>query len=151
MEDAPNSTIAQRLTVARPRFGHEKSRFRALEAALLNAWDVVPDQNSLAVNMSRFLHASLQKCVMDFFIGVLEHVRTKWLVYHANMSEHCIFSRPQCVSDMKINAELSLKGWNILRLCLSLVPMITLPLAIPRVVTVIEMPLAALVCLRLNV
>lgn len=62
-----------------------------------------------------------------------------------------MLSRPWRVSSTRIFAELSPKGWIVLEVCMTLVPMITIASAAPQVIGVNERPPAVWVCLRVSV
>lgn len=80
--------VAQQLTVAQAKKEHGNRRSRGFEEAFLIARDVVADQSSLVANERPVLDASLQKSTKTFFMGVLDHVRTKGLVFRTRIPEH---------------------------------------------------------------
>lgn len=82
--------IVQPPTVAHAKLAHEKSRLRTSEVGLRNAPDELADKNTLTANTGRFLDDSLQKCIADSFMRVLDHICAEEFVFPTNPSKHCI-------------------------------------------------------------
>lgn len=81
--------VALQCTMAQAKWAHKKYRLRAFGAASLNARDAIVGPSQLDPSIRHFLDASLQKNVRDFFIQVFHHFCAKRLAFHAIMSEHC--------------------------------------------------------------
>lgn len=107
----------------------------------------VVHQKSLAVNMHPFLHDKWQKCAMDFFMFVLDHVWAEVPEFCANMSEHF-----QVVKNTAHQRQEDIvwffKCWIRVGVCSSSVPMTTMLFADPLQPAVMEGIRAAFVRLR---
>lgn len=89
--------------------------------------------------------------VEDFFLFVWDYVHAEKSLFRASMPSTALWSLPRAVRGARIFPQLSPKGCNVLEVCLSSVPMKSLPLAVSWVATVIARPLVMWVHIRVSV
>lgn len=121
--------VSQKLVVALTKLAHEKRRWRAFEAALLNTRDDVADQSSLSANARRFLFVVLRTNKEEIFMVISDHVRAEGFVFHMNTSEHCGVIKTTVRVGHEDCLRVIAKDYGVTRFCLSTESRVTLRMA----------------------